>query len=150
MAFIPSDLIRGLGIRRLLKNAAVMKRDWLLKSAQSNGSGNGMHIGGNSMHVLRTLLEQRYRDIPSLAFSRLVAGQTYFFDETVTRLRSHFSEDRVFCALLYLNRFLLDLPITASVPLHRLEREVYEPRVQVLRQEGIPLEIVQDVVESSN
>jgi hypothetical protein len=106
-----------------------------------------MHPAGNGIHILRSLLEERYRDIPSLAFSRLVAGQTFFFDETVSRLRSHFSEDRVFCALLYLNRFLLDLPITASVPLHHLEREVYEPRLQVLCQEGVPLEMVTEAAE---
>jgi hypothetical protein len=121
-----------------------MKREWSWLSANS-------HVVGSRAHILRSLLEERYRDIPSVAFSRLVAGQTFFFDETVSQLRSHFSEDRVFCALLYLNRFLLDLPITASVPLHRLEREVYEPRLQVFRQEGLPLEIVEEEpLENSN
>jgi hypothetical protein len=119
-----------------------MKREWSWLSANS-------HVVGSRSHILRSLLEERYRDIPSLAFSRLVAGQTFFFDETLSRLRSHYSEDRVFCALLYLNRFLLDLPITASVPLHRLERDVYEPRLQVFRQDGLPLEIVEEV-ENSN
>jgi hypothetical protein len=57
-----------------------------------------IHEERSRVHILRSLLEQRYRDISSLAFSRLVAGQTFFFDETVSRLRSHFSEDRVFCA----------------------------------------------------
>jgi hypothetical protein len=120
-----------------------MKQEWSWLLDHSHGEGSRVHI-------LRSLLEQRYRDISSIAFSRLVAGQTFFFDETVSRLRSHFSEDRVFCALLYLNRFLLDLPVTASVPLHRLEREVYEPRLQVLRQQGFPLEIVEDQIENSN
>ena len=44
----------------------------------------------------------------------------------------------------------IDLPITASVPLHHLEREVYETRLQVFRHEGIPLEIVEEAIESSN
>jgi hypothetical protein len=45
---------------------------------------------------------------------------------------------------------MVDLPITASVPLHHLEREVYETRLQVFRHEGIPLEIVEEAIESSN
>ena len=60
------------------------------------------------------------------------------------------SEDRVFCTLLYLNRFLLDLPITASVPLHRLEREVYGVRLQIFRNGGVPLEIVEEAIENAN
>lgn len=127
----------------LAKNHDDMKRDWSWTSAHSLGDRS-------QVHILRSLLEQRYRDIPSIAFNRLLSGQTFFFDKTVSRLRSQFSEDRVFCALLYLNRFLLDLPVTASVPLHHLEREVYEPRLQVFNQEGAPLEIVEEALENSN
>jgi hypothetical protein len=116
-----------------------MKQEWSWLLAGSNGEGNRVHI-------LRGLLEQRYRDISSVAFSRLVAGRSFFFDETLSHLRSQFSEDRVFCTLLYLNRFLLDLPITASVPLHHLEREVYETRLHVFRHQGVPLEIVEEAI----
>jgi hypothetical protein len=120
-----------------------MKKEWSWAVTRS-------HAEVSRAHILRSMLEERYRDITSIAFSRLLAGQTFFFDESLSRLKSHFSEDRIFCALLYLNRFLLDLPITASVPLHRLEREVYEPRLQVFRQEEVPLEIVEVPLESSN
>ena len=118
-----------------------MKRDWSLVPAHRQGEGNGPHI-------LRSLLEERYRDLPSLAFNRLLIGQGFFCDSTFSKLRPQFTEERVFCTLLYLNRFLLDLPLTDSVPLHRLERALYEPRLQAFRPEEAPLELVQETVQS--
>lgn len=103
--------------------------------------GNGE---GSKNQVLRVLLEERHPDVPSIAFNRLVTGQDYFFNAAFSRRRAHFSEEKIFCTLLYLNQVLLGLPPTDSVPLHPSERELYEPRLRVFNPQGVPLQIVEE------